>query len=64
MSPARSGSRTHADRLVLALDLLRDPAFDALVTGQSPFGELPDVMAQLASGTLPALCHTITYGEG
>ena len=40
---------------------LRDAAFDALVTGQSRFGELPDVMARLAAGSLPALCHTITY---
>jgi threonine dehydrogenase-like Zn-dependent dehydrogenase len=64
LSPARSGRRTTADRLRLALDLLRDPAFDALVTGQSRFGELPDVMARLAEGSLPALCHTITYGEG
>ena len=61
LSPARSARRTTADRLALALELLRDPAFDALVTGQSPFSELPDVMARLAAGTLPALCHTITY---
>ncbi len=61
LSPARSGRRTTADRLAVALDLLRDPAFDALVTGQSGFGELPDVMARLAAGTLPALCHTIIY---
>jgi NADPH:quinone reductase-like Zn-dependent oxidoreductase len=64
VSPARSGRRTTGDRLALALDLLRDPAFDALVTGQSPFQELPDVMSRLASGALPALCHTITYSEG
>src|SRR4051794_35677465 len=64
VSPARSGRRTTADRLTLALELLRDPAFDALVTGESPFSELPDVMARLAEGSLPALCHTITYGEG
>jgi threonine dehydrogenase-like Zn-dependent dehydrogenase len=64
VSPARGGSRTTAERLALALDLLRDPAFDVLVTGQSRFGELPDVMARLAVGSLPALCHTITYGEG
>src|SRR6185437_10971908 len=62
LSPARAGRRTTADRLALALDLLRDPAFDALVTGESPFGELPDVMARLAEGSLPALCHTIVYG--
>ena len=58
VSPARSGRRTTADRLALALELLRDPAFDALVTGQSRFGELPDVMARLAAGSLPgALPH-------
>jgi hypothetical protein len=64
VSPARGARRTAADRLALALDLLRDPAFDALLTGESRFDELPDVMARLAAGTLPALCHTITYGEG
>jgi threonine dehydrogenase-like Zn-dependent dehydrogenase len=61
LSPARGGRRTKADRLGLALELLRDPAFDALVTGQSHFRELPDVMARLAAGSLPALCHSITY---
>jgi NADPH:quinone reductase-like Zn-dependent oxidoreductase len=61
VSPVRSGRRTTSDRLSLALELLRDPAFDALVTGQSRFCELPDVMARLATGSLPALCHTITY---
>jgi threonine dehydrogenase-like Zn-dependent dehydrogenase len=64
VSPARASRRTVADRLTLALDLLRDPAFDALLTGESRFTELPDVMARLAAGTLPALCHTLTYGEG
>jgi len=61
VSPARSGRRTTADRLRLALDLLRDPAFDALVTGESRFDELPGVMERLAAGSLPAICHTITY---
>jgi threonine dehydrogenase-like Zn-dependent dehydrogenase len=61
VSPARSARRTPADRLALALDLLRDPAFDVLLTGESRFEELPGVMARLAAGRLPALCHTITY---
>jgi threonine dehydrogenase-like Zn-dependent dehydrogenase len=61
VSPMRSARRSTADRLALALDLLRDPAFDVLVSGQSRFDELPEVMARLASGRLPALCHTITY---
>jgi threonine dehydrogenase-like Zn-dependent dehydrogenase len=64
VSPARRGRRTAADRLALALELLRDPAFDVLLSGSSRFDELPDVMARLAAGSLPALCHTITYGEG
>jgi NADPH:quinone reductase-like Zn-dependent oxidoreductase len=63
VSAARRGSRTLRDRVGLALDALRDPAFDALLTGASPFDDLPDVMARLAYGRLPALCHTITYGE-
>jgi threonine dehydrogenase-like Zn-dependent dehydrogenase len=61
VSPARSARRTTADRLALAFELLRDPAFDVLVTGESRFEELPGVMARLAAGSLPALCHTITY---
>jgi threonine dehydrogenase-like Zn-dependent dehydrogenase len=64
VSPARRFRRAASDRLALALRLLRDPAFDALITGESRFEELPDVMARLAGGRLPALCHTITYGEG
>ena len=42
VSPAQQGRRTHADRLALALRLLRDPAFDVLLTGSSTFDELPD----------------------
>ena len=61
VSPARGARRTMTDRLALALELLRDPAFDALITGESRFRELPAVMSRLAAGSLPALCHTITY---
>ncbi len=61
LSPARRGRRTTADRLALAVDVLRDPGFDALLSGQSSFNELPDVMARLVAGSLSALCHTITY---
>ena len=62
VSPARSARRTTADRLALALDLLRDPAFDVLLTGESRFEELPAVMERLAADDLHALCHSITYG--
>ncbi|MFF9407587.1 zinc-binding alcohol dehydrogenase [Streptomyces anandii] len=64
VSPRRAG-RTYADRLALALDLLADPALDALITGESSFEELPEVMPRLASGKIPALCHRIRYeGDG
>jgi threonine dehydrogenase-like Zn-dependent dehydrogenase len=57
----RRGRRTTRDRMALALGLLRDPAYDALLTGTSRFEELPDVMPQLASGKLAAICHAISY---
>jgi threonine dehydrogenase-like Zn-dependent dehydrogenase len=60
--PDRQGRHTTADRLRLALDLLRDPAFDALITGESDFDELPRVMAEIAAGRLPGLGHRIRYG--
>jgi threonine dehydrogenase-like Zn-dependent dehydrogenase len=64
VSPARRAQRTRTDRLALALDLLRDPGYDALVSGSSPFEDLPEVMPRLADGSLPALCHTVTYPAG
>ncbi|MET8282235.1 dehydrogenase [Micromonospora sp. NPDC005174] len=64
VAPARRGRRSYTDRLALALDLLDDPAFDALITGASRFTELPDVLARLSTGDLPALCHLITYDDG
>lgn len=61
--PARRAHRGTADRLALALDLLADPAFDALVTGESPFEDLPRVLPRVADGTRTALCHRIEYGS-
>jgi threonine dehydrogenase-like Zn-dependent dehydrogenase len=54
--------RTYAERMALALDLLADDRFDALITGSSAFEELPSVMPKLADGEIPALCHRIDYG--
>ena len=61
MAPARRDRRTTAQRLALALDLLRDDAFDSLLTGESAFETLPEVMPRLVSRELPALCHAVTY---
>ncbi len=63
VAPARRDRRTTMQRLALALDLLRDEAFDCLLTGESPFESLPEVMPRLVSRELPALCHAVTYDE-
>jgi threonine dehydrogenase-like Zn-dependent dehydrogenase len=60
---SRRHLRTRAERLALALELLRDPAYDALFTGASSFDELPQLMADLSAGRRSALCHTITYPD-
>lgn len=56
-------NRTYAERLALSLELLADERFEALVSGHSPFAELPEVLPRLADGSLPALCHVIDYPE-
>ncbi|MFQ3560163.1 dehydrogenase [Streptomyces gramineus] len=63
VSPAARPGRGYAERLTLALDLLADSALDALVTGESAFEELPQVLPRLASGEIPALCHRVRYGD-
>jgi threonine dehydrogenase-like Zn-dependent dehydrogenase len=59
--PRRRARRTFADRLSLALDLLADPAYDALVTGECAFTDLPVVMSRLVSGEPGALCLRVLY---
>lgn len=61
VAAARRSRRSSRDRLRLALDILHDPSFDALLTGRSAFADLPATMARLASGELAALCHLIDY---
>ena len=59
----RRDTRTTRDRLTLALELLQDPAFDTLLTGHSPWSDLPAVMAGLATGPSAELCHTIDWKD-
>jgi threonine dehydrogenase-like Zn-dependent dehydrogenase len=61
VAAARRDRHSPPDRRALALDLLRDPAYDVLLTGTSPFQQLPQVMTRLVDGTLSALCHSISY---
>jgi hypothetical protein len=64
VSPARRARWSHKQRLAKALELLRDPMFGHLVSGESRFDELPQTMQTLA-GDPPAgtLCHRIAYPE-
>jgi threonine dehydrogenase-like Zn-dependent dehydrogenase len=61
VAPARRANRSRRDRLALALDLLKDPVFDCLITGTSRFEDLPDTMARLAADPGDTLCHVVTY---
>jgi hypothetical protein len=58
---ARRARWSHHRRLALALELLADPVFDVLLTGESPFEELPAACARLAQAPNGALCHVVTY---
>jgi hypothetical protein len=51
-------------RMALALQLLRAPVLDALLTDSAPFDELPQVLARLAHGSPDTLCQRIDYPEG
>lgn len=64
IAPARRDRRSPADRLRLALRLLRDPAYDSLITGRSPLEDVPAVLGGLATGPTADICHLITYDEG
>ena len=63
VAPARRGRRTFGDRLALALRLLADPRFDALVTHVVGFDDLPRLMPRLAGGEPSALCVRVDYQE-
>ncbi|ALE75353.1 dehydrogenase [Pseudonocardia sp. EC080625-04] len=62
VSPRRAG-RGYGERMALALRLLADPRFDALIGGECRFDELPSVLARMAAGGPPALCVRVTYDD-
>ena len=64
VSASRRARRTLSERRATALAALRDPAFDALLTGPVRFADLPSAMDAVASGAIPAICHVVTYPDG
>jgi hypothetical protein len=61
VAPAMRPRWTRARRLAKALELLRDPALDALVTGEAPFASMPELMPRLAASPGGVLCQRIVY---
>ena len=61
ISPSQRARWDSRRRMQLVFDLLRDPRLDALISGESPFEELPEVMATLAQSPGDTLCHRIRY---
>ena len=59
--PDRAPRWSHQRRAKLAVQLLADDALDLLITGESPFDELPEVMARLSRAPAGVLCHRIRY---
>jgi hypothetical protein len=60
VAPTMRGRRGHGERLAMALELLADPAYDALLEGPTRFEDMPHMMPRiLAPG---GLCHVISYG--
>jgi threonine dehydrogenase-like Zn-dependent dehydrogenase len=60
--PASRAPRwSHGRRLALALELLADPTLDHLVSGESAFEELPQLMRRIAHDGRGVLCHRIRY---
>ena len=53
----------HARRLGVALDLLCDEQLDLLISGETDFETLPEVMHRLAEDGRGALCHRVRYAQ-
>jgi threonine dehydrogenase-like Zn-dependent dehydrogenase len=58
---ARRARWDRGRRLALALALLADPRFDALLAPAMPFVRLPKVMAELAAHPSAIMCQVISY---
>ena len=63
VSPARRARWPHGRRLALAVSLLDDPVYDALITGESAFAELPATLAELSRAPGGTICHRVRYPE-
>lgn len=61
VAPPMRGRRSYAERLAVALALLADARFDALLEGPTPFADLPEAMPTILRPG--GLCHVVTYPD-
>lgn len=63
IAPARAARRGFPDRMAIALESLRDDAFDALLSPAVDFADLPTVMQDLDAGRGSPLCTLVNYPD-
>ena len=63
VAPAMRPRWTHRRRMTKALQLLCDPRLDGLISGESPFAELPAAMARLAQKGTGAMCERMVHPD-
>lgn len=63
IAAAQRGRWDHRRRMATVMELLEDPVLDALISGESPFADLPRVMAELSRDPPGVLCHRIVYAD-
>jgi hypothetical protein len=61
VAPSHRARWTHARRLAAALDLLAEPALDALIAPAIEFRELPARLADILAPASGVLCQLVKY---
>lgn len=61
VATAQRSRWTHQRRMAMVMNLLDDPALDALISGDRRFAELPQVMAELSQAVTGVLCQRIIF---
>jgi hypothetical protein len=61
VATARRARWDHRRRLALALELLHELRFDALLAPARAFSDLPEIMTELTAGPSKVMCQVIRY---
>ena len=61
VSPSRRARWSHARRMAMALDLLHDDRFEALITNEVTFADLPRALPAILAPDAPGLATAVRY---